>query len=355
MDLLIYLSVYIPAVKITTKEVRSVVEILDDIIDDYKEDRPEIKRDWRTYEQRLSNRIRAAIRNLEPLIDEAISELHIIKGETRGRKPILTLKQKVELLLLKHLVEKSNREMSDMLVVFSLLAGIDVSYKTVERLYSDEQVFLVLLNIQSLILKKKGIERPDCAGDGTGYSLTIKKHYATEAQKLKDKKNEPISKSKKKSGKIGRYIFSFRLMDLDTRMYIGYGTSHKSEKGAFLRAMAMAIDAGVASIRLDRYYGVQKYVKFIEDLFGKDIQIYVIPKKNATVRGPLKWKKVLYDFVNDTTGYLEEYYRRNQSESGFSEDKRRFGWKIPQRREDRVDTSNFCTTLWHNMLWAGES
>ena len=81
----------------------------------------------------------------------------------------------------------------------------------------------------------------------------------------------------------------------------------------------------------------------------------MIPKKNATVRGPLKWKKVLYDFVNDTTGYLEEYYRRNQSESGFSEDKRRFGWKIPQRREDRVDTSNFCTTLWHNMLWMGEN
>jgi len=355
IDILIYLSVYIPAVKITTKEVRSVVEILDDIIDKYKEDRPEIKRDWRTYEQRLSRRIRCAIRNLEPLIDEAISEIQIVKDETRGSKPILTLKQKVELLLLKHLVEKSNREMSDMLVAFSLLADIDVSYKTVERLYSDEQVFLVMLNIHALILKKKGVERPNCAGDGTGYSLTIKKHYATEAQKLKDKKNEPTSKSKKNSGKTGRYIFSFRLMDLDTRMYIGYGTSYKSEKEAFAKAMKMAEHAGMASIRLDRYYAVQTYVKFIEDLFGKDVLIYIIPKKNATVKGPLKWKKILHDFVNDTTGYLGEYYKRNQSESGFSEDKRRFGWKIPQRREDRVDTSNFCTTLWHNMFWAGEN
>ncbi|MDO9536743.1 MAG: ISNCY family transposase, partial [Thermoplasmata archaeon] len=121
--------------KITTKEVRSVVEILDNIIVEYKKERPEIKRDWRTYEQRLSRRIRCAIRNLEPLIDEAISEIQIVKDETRGSKPMLTLKQKVELLLLKHLVEKSNREMSDMLVAFSLLADIDVSYKTVERLY----------------------------------------------------------------------------------------------------------------------------------------------------------------------------------------------------------------------------
>ncbi|MBA3045768.1 MAG: hypothetical protein FP824_06100 [Euryarchaeota archaeon] len=71
--------------------------------------------------------------------------------------------------------------MSDMLVAFSLLADIDVSYKTVERLYSDEQVLLVMLNIHALILKKKGVERPNCTGDGTGYSLTIKKHYATEA------------------------------------------------------------------------------------------------------------------------------------------------------------------------------
>lgn len=340
--------------KITTKEVRTVVEVLDDIIDEYKEDMPETKRDWRTYEQRLSKRIRTAVRYLEPLIDEAISALQIVKDETRGRKPVLTLKKKVELLLLKHLVEKSNREMSDMLVAFSLLAGIDVSYKTVERLYSDEQVFLVMLNIHALILKKKGVERPNCTGDGTGYSLTIKKHYATEAQKLKDKKNDTQNKGKNESGKTERYIFSFRFMDLDTRMYIGYGTSYRSEKEAFAKATKMAEHVGMASIRLDKYYSAQTYVEFIENLFGKDVSIYIIPKKNATVKGPLKWKKILHDFVNDTAGFLKEYYRRNQSESGFSEDKRRFGWKIPQRREDRIDTSNFCTSLWHNMLWMGQ-
>ncbi len=355
MDILIYFVVFSKPVKITTKEVRSVVEVLDDIIDEYKENKPKEKRDWRTYEQRLSRRIRTAIRSLEPLIEDAISELKISRGETRGTKPKLLLKQKVELLLMKHLFAKSNREMSSMLVVFSLLSDIDVSYKTVERLYSDEQVFLVLLNIHALLLMKKGVERPDCSGDGTGYSLTIKKHYATEAQKLKDKRNEEPTKKKKKPGKIGRYIFSFRLMDLDTRMYIGYGTSHQSEKEAFLKAMEMATDVGIGSIRLDRYYALQTYVEFIERLFGKDVLIYVIPKKNATIKGPLKWKKILHDFVNETVGYLGEYYKRNQSESGFSEDKRRFGWKIPQRREDRVDTCNFCTSLWHNMFWMGRN
>jgi transposase len=136
-------------------------------------------------------------------------------------------------------------------------------------------------------------------------------------------------------------------------MYIGYGTGFKSEQEAFNKAVKMAEAVGMDSIRLDRYYALQKYVRVFEKLFGKDIMIYLIPKKNATIRGPWKWKKILEDFVNDTKGYLVEYFRRNQSESGFSEDKRRFGWKIPQKKPERIDANNFCTSLWHNMLWLG--
>ncbi len=50
-----------------------------------------------------------------------------------------------------------------MLVIFSLLSGIDVSYKTVERLYSDDEVLLVMHNLHALILKKKEVEQPDCS------------------------------------------------------------------------------------------------------------------------------------------------------------------------------------------------
>ena len=40
-----------------------------------------------------------------------------------------------------------------------------------------------------------------------------------------------------------------------------------------------------------------------------------------------------------------------KKESGFAEDKKRTGWMIAQRREDRVDTANFCNILWHNLFW----
>ena len=98
-------------VKLTTKNVREAVEILNDIIDEYNRETPKTKRNWRTYEQQLAQRIKTAVKDLEPLIIEAISTIDITKGDTRGRKQKLTLKQKVELLLIKHLIEKSNREM----------------------------------------------------------------------------------------------------------------------------------------------------------------------------------------------------------------------------------------------------
>ena len=61
-------------------------DIEDFLLDEYKENKEEKKRDWRTYEQRLMNRIKGAIKNLEPLIDEATNfEIH--RGQ--GRKPEL--------------------------------------------------------------------------------------------------------------------------------------------------------------------------------------------------------------------------------------------------------------------------
>ncbi len=75
----------------------------------------------------------------------------------------------------------------------------------------------------------------------------------------------------------------------------------------------------------------------------------MIPRKNATLRGSWKWKRTMREFVDNTHVYLEEYYLRNNSESGFSADKRWFGWKVEQRREDRIDTARMHK-LWYNLF-----
>ena len=342
--------------RVKTKEVRNIVAILDDIIVDYKEQTENKKRDWRTYEQRLTERLKKAFKELRPLVQEAVQTIKIVKGESRGAKPRLTLEQKVLAILLKHLIGKSNRNMSSMLVLFMWLTDIDVSYKSIERLYSDQEVILALHNLHMLILKKKGIEEvKDSGGDGTGYTLTIKKHYASEAQKLKDKVKE--NNGGEISGKTYMktlFVFFFAIMDIKTRMYIGYGTSFKSEQEAFLKAIIMIKETGIRliSLRLDRYYSAQGYVEIIQRQLG-NVTLYFIPKKNATVRGPWEWKRMLYYFVTDPVTYLENYFQRNQSESGISEDKKRIGWKLGQKRDDRIDTANFLTSLWHNLYWLG--
>lgn len=336
--------------KVNTKEVRNVVSMLDDIVKEYKEEHPAQERDWRTYEQRVAERLKTAFKELKPLVHEAVSSINFSSGETRGAKPTLTVEQRTLALLIKHIIGKSNRNMAAMFAVFSLLSDIDVSYKTVERFYSDPEVVTVLHNLHVLLLKKKGVKSVAGSGDGTGYSLSIKVHYASAAQKLKDK----IKTGEEQEHKKRLFVFFFALLDLKTRMYIGIGTSFKSEKEAYDAAVAMAKAAGIdiASLRLDRYFSNQSDVENLVTNFGK-LELYLIPKSNVTVEGPWQWKRMLFRFVTDVKKYLEDYYRRNQSESCFAEDKKRVGWRLGQKRPDRIDTANMLTSLWHNLYWLG--
>jgi hypothetical protein len=64
--------------KVTDEDVRRTVKALDDHIrKEYIETHPEKERDWRTYEQQFSKRIRDAIKALDPLIHEAVSTIRI--------------------------------------------------------------------------------------------------------------------------------------------------------------------------------------------------------------------------------------------------------------------------------------
>ena len=329
-----------------TKEVREVVAKLDDVIREYKKEHPAPEREWRTYEQQFARRARTCFTELEPLVEEAVSSISITTGENRGNEPKLTLKQKILVLLLKHFCGKSNRSMEWMTVLFLWLTDIDVSYKTIERLYSDEAVKLAIFNLHSLLLKKKGIDKSDCSGDGTGHAIRIEQHYATSAQKLKDK-------AKENAGTL-KFVYSFAIMDIKRRMYLGYGTSFKSEKGAFENALKMAGDTGIKvdSLRLDKYYSAEAYVHLCQEHLGQ-VKLYLVPKSNIAHLGVGEWCSNAYRFLEDTKAFLEEYFQRNQSESGIAEDKKRTGWRFAQKRGDRIDTAYGLTVMWHNLFWLG--
>ena len=320
----------------------------------YRMDHPKKERDWRTYEQEFSTRIKTAMKDLDPLIQETVSSIKVIHGP--GHPHSLSLDQRVKLLLIKQLVGESNRMFSNMLAVFSMLSGIDVSYKTVERLYSDDEVIMAIHNLHVLILKRKGITESDATGDGTGYSMTVKKNYESHAQHLKDKakENPELGEDQKESKghKKRLFAYSFAIMDLQSRLYIAFGSSMKSERQAYDRAMDLLSTLGLEmdSIRLDRYYSSPSYM----DKLG-ETKVFVIPKKNATLNGSQKWKGTMKEFVENTIPYLEQYHQRSNSESGFAADKKMLGWNVTQRRDDRIDNALFCTGVWHNPFNMGRS
>ncbi len=313
------------------KEFRTLTEI-------YGELSTKTSVDWKEYEREYAGRIRYVARELRSLAKSA-TDLIDIKTSNFGRPVKMSLQQKVVALLLKSIFSKNNRPMAGLMSLFGAFCGIDISYKTIERLYSDELVRMTLHNMFILTVKRKCDKRVDTTGDATGYTLTVTKHYRTEVDKEGYRK----------------FVYSFDLMDLKTGLYVCYGSGVRSEKEAFenaikmLRKVEKTTGIMVNSTRLDRYYSYQSTLKYFDD---KTI-LYILPKSNTRINGTSRWRNIFRGLMNDPIHHLIEYYRREKSESGFSTDKRMVGWKIWQKLDERVDTAISCIALLHNLFRMG--
>lgn len=340
---------------ITNKQFAEFKQELNTIIDIYKKEFSNQKPiDWKKYEKQWTNRLRTALEEITATINQAAEIIHV-NPKPFGRPPITSAKKKALILLQKDLAQFSNRKMANLLPMFTFLNDVDTSYKTIERAYSNSLVRMIIHNMFVVLVKRKRITRADLTGDGTGYGLTITRHYRTVREKQakaatsneKKKHTEALTKQEKRR----LFTYAFALMDLDSRMYVGYGASLKSEKAAFEKALEIMADGGVEakSIRLDQYYGTQSTAT----LFGENTALYVIPKSNSTIKGPYVWKDMVKDLMLYPFLFLKEYFRREHSESVFSADKRFDGWKIWQRRDDRIETATMCKGVWHNLLLLG--
>lgn len=293
---------------------------------------------WKEYEREYTERVRYVAKELNTLAKSAIDYINV-KNSNFGRPLKLSLRQKVVALLLKSIFSENNRPMAGLISLFGAFCSIDVSYKTIERLYSDELVRMALHNMFVLTIKRKCDKRIDTSGDATGYTLTVTKHYRTQVDKEGYRK----------------FVYSFNLIDIRTKLYVCYGSGIRSEKEAFENAFKMLRevekDAGITvnSVRLDRYYSYQSTLKYFDD----ETILYIIPKSDTKINGSSKWRNIFRRMMKDPLSYLIEYYKRENSESGFSSDKRMVGWKIWQKRDERVDTAISCIAILHNLFRMG--
>ncbi len=95
---------------ITNKQLSNKLKELDKILlkkysRKSKRERKKKKRDWRTYEEQYSERIKKCMKELELLLKE--TSYNIRTTNKRGKKFQLTVKQKTTLLLIKHFMGKT--------------------------------------------------------------------------------------------------------------------------------------------------------------------------------------------------------------------------------------------------------
>ena len=292
-------------------------------------------RDWSTYERSYEQRIKCAARELYTVVKSA-SSIILSVDNSMGRPPKVAPEEKAVILLLKEIFKLSNRKMSGLLALFGPLTDIDISYKTVERAYSSLPVELIIHNMFILLASGAG---GNLTGDGTGYSLSITRHYRSMRENGNCIKTNPDHRL---------FVYAFAILDLETNLYVAYGVSMKSEKDAYRDALRMLNITGrdVESIHLDQYYGSQSTM----DDFSEGTKVFVIPRSNTTIRGSPAWKELIGRLIDTPMEFLHEYYSRENSESQFSADKRATGWQIQQRKEDRIRTAAMCKGTWHNLF-----
>lgn len=306
--------------RITRKTAAQLTELLEEL----RKELPPLPSSSQGWESQRG-KVRERLLKLPELVEKAAAMIQIQPSPGRPHKADLA--KRTMLFLFVRLMGKSNRGTEDILALFGPFFGADLSYKGIERLYSDQDVKLVLHNLFLLLLQEEGVSG-HTAGDGTGYGLNVSRHYASDP---------------KKHGRAYRY--AFRLIDIQTGMYVGVGFSARSEMEAFREAMGMARSRGIRSIRLDRYYSSARILRELEG-----IEVFVIPRKNLSRIG-IPWFRILKRIASDPLAYLREYFQRNLSENGFSSDKPRFGWMVRQRREDRQRMALFSIALLHNVFY----
>ena len=306
------------------KSAKELLQVLDETRETVFKDRKTVY-PYTEWEHKRAQ-VKERLHRLPEYIHKAVTAINR-EEQKMGRPPKLDLEKKVNLFVLVRFLAKSNRGVEDALGCFQPLFGVDVSYKYIERLYSDPEVKLTLHNLFVLLLKDEGASG-DLAGDGTGYSVSVDSHY----------RSDP-----KKYGK--KFVHFFSLIDLASGMYVGCGVSRHSEWDAFSKAVAMLRRIGVAvkSIRLDKYFSSRKVIR----MFDKNVSLYLIPKKNIARIGA--WADILVRMMASPFVFLSEYFRRNLCESGFSSDKGRFGRVIKQKRVDRQEMALFSNAFLHNL------
>lgn len=162
--------------RITKKVARELVKSLDETRETLSKEAKEILEkigqvyDFTEYEKQRKD-IEKRINEIPSLIKKAAAMITVAPSAGRPKK--LDLVERTHLFLLTRVLNKSNRDTKTLLgSLLQPFINVEISYKYIERLYSDEEVEMVFHNVFMLMLQKEGVSGK-FTGDGTGYSVLV--------------------------------------------------------------------------------------------------------------------------------------------------------------------------------------
>ena len=144
--------------RITQQDYEPLRDFFEDLMSRYREEFSiPVTTNWRDYEYFYMQRMKGIALELRAMINESSSFL----VEEFGRPSLLNAKGKVFVILVNEIFRLSNRKAAYPLPLLGI--SKDISYKTVERLYSVPLLPMILNNLLMNSLKRKGIASVDAS------------------------------------------------------------------------------------------------------------------------------------------------------------------------------------------------
>ena len=136
--------------RITQRRYEDFKATIDSLLDEYRDKFSlPMTVDWKDYESSYKTRLRGMASELREMIHSSSD----ITVDEFGRPSLLNAKEKVFVILVKEIFRLSNRKAAYLLPLLGI--SKDISYKTVERLYSDPLVLMILNDLFIRSIRRK--------------------------------------------------------------------------------------------------------------------------------------------------------------------------------------------------------
>jgi transposase len=323
--------------------------------------RPEKSVSWSEYDTAQCCEAADVLELIREVVDTADVSIRARKPPekpTPGRPPTNPA-DVAKALLAQSYFGASNRETEGLLILFYRNLGIEraFSYKTVERGYDHEAVNEILDEVFALTnAPVKGLEDVFSI-DGSGTPTRMRQNYAH------DRERQQKERSKKGADKDadadafpkGFHDYVYTVAVIGTRYklfaYTHNTTDHSRGETAFLEEGVVGTKALHPDMKMvcgDGLYAIREACRLVEEA-GAEPRF--LPRRNATFKskGAHAWVRMLLPLTEDPQTWLEEYYQREASETGFSMVKMRNPQPLRKRLDARKCTEERLREVVHNI------